>query len=153
MAWDFSNNLNWDLVLRQSYAGQQISTTPPTYLPIPPKLVSLDARILLIGTRNDKAKSSWYTAGWVSSRFNFSPSSTSNFGGLVQGDCRHRLTLNRLNLVRFDNFNLNPYVIEVSIAKWHTEMFLEIWKYSGNEDDINTVLDRIEQSINTTAGQ
>lgn len=65
MTWDFSNNLNWDLVLRQSYTGQQIPTNPPTYLPIPPKLISLDTQIMLIGTRNDKAKSSWYTAGWV----------------------------------------------------------------------------------------
>ena len=153
MAWEFSNNLNWDLILRETYIGQSIPTTPPTYLPIPPKLISLDAKVVLIGTRNDKAKSSWYTAGWVSPRLNFSPSSTSQFGGLVQGESRRRLSLNRLNLVRFENFDLNPYAIELNIARWHSEMLVEIWKYSGNQDDINTVLERIEGKIDTQYGQ
>ena len=151
--WDFSNNLNWDLVIRQTYTGQPVSTVPPSYLPIPPKLISLDAKVLLIGTRNDKAKSSWYTAGWVSSRLDFSPSSTSQFSGLVQGSSRYRLALNKLNLVRFENFDLSPYVIEVNIAKWHTEMLIEIWKYSGNADDIDTVLARIESKVDMHSGQ
>lgn len=153
MTWDFSNNLNWDLVIRDTYRGQQSATVPPSYSPIPPKLISLDSKVLLIGARNDKAKDTWYTAGWVSPRLNFSPSSTSQFGGLVQGYSRYKLSLNRLNLVRFDSFNLTPYAIELNIAKWHTEMLVEIWKYSGNEDDVSTVLERIEGKVDTQFGQ
>lgn len=151
--WDFGNNLNWDLVLRQNYLAVPIATVPLTYSPIPPKLISVDTNVLLIGTRNTQAKPTWFTAGWVVPRLNFSPSSTSEFTGLVQGYSRYKLSLNKLNLVRFENFDLIPYAIEISIAKWHKEMLLEIWKYSGQSDDLEAQLDRIEEEIMAVTGQ
>lgn len=152
MTWDLDNHSNWSLVLNQTYRAVQTSTVPPKSLPIPPKLISVTSKILLIGTRNVLAKDTWFTAGWVSPRLNFSPSTTTDFPGLIQGNGRHRLSLNKLNLVRFYNYNLTPFVIELSIARWHTEMFVEIWEYSGALDDIEAQLDRIEQQLIAAAG-
>lgn len=153
MSWEFENQSNWSRVLSQTYRGAQTSTVPPKSLPITPKIISVSSRILLIGTRNPLAKETWFTAGWVSTRLNFTPSSTTDFPGLIQGNGQHRLSLNKLNLVRFYNYNLSPYAIELNIARWHSEMFVEIWQYMGAMDDLDAQLDRIEQQVIAAAGK
>lgn len=147
MTWDLGNQSNWSLALSQTYRAAQTSTVPPKFLPISPKLISVNSRILLVGTRNIAAKDTWFTAGWVSPRLNFSPSNSTDFPGLVQGHDRHRLSLNKLNFVRFYNYDMKPYAIELNIARWHSEMFVEVWEYTGIIDDIESHLDRIEQQI------
>jgi hypothetical protein len=132
---------------------RQVSTVPPKYLPIPPKLIGVSRKILLVGCRNNTAKETWYTAGWVSPRLNFIPSNSTDFSGLIQGSGRHRLSLNKLNLVRFYNYDLSPYAIELSIARWHTEVYVEIYQYTGAMEDLDTQLDRIEQLAIVAAGK
>lgn len=153
MSWEFDNNLNWDLVQRKNYYAQSITADGSKFFPIPTITVLVDSYTLLIGCRNTQAKPNWYLAGFAGARLLFSPSSTSEFTATVQSHPRIRLGLDRLNLVRFKDFNLLPYLLEINVAKWHKEMLIEVWKYSGATDDIQAQLDRIEQNINSTTGQ
>lgn len=153
MTWEFGDSLNWDLVERKTYYAQLISTDGSKFIPISPITILVDSYILLIGCRNTQAKPNWYLAGFAGSRLLFSPSSTSEFMSTVQSYPRVRLGLDRLNLVRFKDFNLTPFILEINVARWHKEMFIEVWKYSGQTDDIQPQLDRIEESINTNTGQ
>lgn len=146
--WDFGNNLNWDLVLRQTYNATPASPDDPDlFLPIPAITLSVRARVLLIGARNAYAKSNWFLAAKVSPRLLFSPSSTSEFIAAVSSSPRLRIGLDRLNLVRFDNYDLSTYLLEINIPKWHRQMLLEIWQYSGEMGDLHSDLARIESKI------
>lgn len=153
MTWDFSNNLNWDLVRRQTYYAQLITADGNQFSPIPPITIPVDSYLLLIGCQNPNAKSSWYLAGYASNRLLFSPSSTSEFTAAVQSYSGVRLGLNRLNLVKFKDFDLLPHLLEIKLASWHKEMLIEVWKYSGTTDNIEGSLARIEQKIDTQFGQ
>lgn len=153
MTWDLANNLNWDRVLTKTYYAQPITTDGSQFKPIPTITALVDSYTLLIGCRNTQAKSNWYLAGHATSRLLFSPSSTSDFTAAVQSYPRIRIGLDRLNLIKFKDFSLLPYVLEINIAKWHKEMFIEVWKYSGSTDDIEDTLARIENKIDTNYGQ
>lgn len=147
MPWDFGNNLNWDSVLRDTFHAQALPTDPTKFLPISSKIINVDASVLLIGGFNGEAKSTWFTAGWVSPRLDFSPSSTSALRAAVQAYPRVRFGLNKLTLLKFNDFDLGNYFLEVDIAPWHQRMLLEIWKYSGSMGDLESGLTRIETKI------
>jgi hypothetical protein len=146
VTWEFTNNLNWDLVLRNTYNAQPITVDGSQFSPIPAITVLVDSKVLLIGARNDLAKPNWYFAGSVSARLLFSPSSTSEFLSIVESS-RRGLGLNRLNLLRFNDYDTSNYLLEINLARWHKRMFLEIWKYSGAMGDLESDLSRIESKI------
>ncbi len=131
--WEFDGNLNWDLVLRQSYYALPVAEMKNKHYPIPPVFTLCDSQTLVIGARSVNAKFHWTYAGIVKQKLLFSPSSTSIFGSPVTSPEIQRISLKELSLVRFRNYNLNPYLLEFRAAKWHTDITLEIWKYSGNE--------------------
>lgn len=148
--WDFGNNLNWDLALRQTYNAISLSADDPDlFSPIPPITLSVSAKILLIGAKNQYAKPNWFLAGFVSPRLLFSPSSTSEFIAAISSYPRVKIGLDRLNLVKFDNYDLSTYLLEINIPKWHRQMMLEIWQYSGAMGDLGADLARIESKIDT----
>jgi hypothetical protein len=150
--WDFGNNLNWDLALRQTYNAQGVSSDDPDlFLPIPRITVPVSSRVLLIGAKNQFAKPNWFLAARVSPRLLFSPSSTSEFIAAIDSYPRVKIGLDRLNLIRFDNYDLSTYLLEINIPKWHKQILLEIWQYSGEMGDIETSLARIESKINAMA--
>lgn len=153
---DFGNNLNWDLVLRQTYFSEPNPAYPKGYIPIPPKLIQVDRYTLAIGTSSTKAKSNWHVGAFVVPRLPFSVSSTSAFVGLVRSDKSQAVFLNQLTLVQFKDFGFNPYALEISIPVWIRELSIEIWKYQGDDDarplqelvaDIKTDLERIELKL------
>lgn len=145
--WDLGNNLNWDRVLTKTYYAQPITADGKQFKPIPTITTLVNSTVLLIGCRNPRASETWYTAGFASARLLFSPSSRSEFTAAVQSYPRIRLGLDRLNLVAFKDFNLLPYLLEINISKWHKEMLIEVWQYSGETDNIQAQLNRIEAKI------
>lgn len=151
--WEFGNNLNWDLVLRRTYYAKPITEDFKSFVPISTITATVDSHILLIGAKNPQAKPNWFLAGYAGSRLLFSPSSTSEFTAAVQSYPRVRLGLDRLTLVKFTNFDLLPYLLEINVARWHKEMLLEVWKYSGKVDDVESAVARIEEKLDTTSGQ
>lgn len=132
---DIQNSLNWDLALRKTYQsrapvaeGELQPYKPPPILPI---TISVDSYVLAIGGKSSTAKSHWKLAAWVAPRLLFSPSSTSEFIAAVQSEKPQKVFLERLNLIQFVDFGIKPYLLEIIIPRWHTEMYLEVWKYSG----------------------
>lgn len=144
--WEFDNNLNWDLVIRQVYYAT-LDSQERVIAGVPPIFVEVNSRVLLIGARNNLAPVHWYFAGSVAPRINFSPSSTSQFGGLVQNGYSRKLALNKLNLTVIPEYNIYPLFLELRFAKWHAQMLLEIWQYSGAMGDLHADLARIESKI------
>lgn len=144
--WEFDNNLNWDLVIRQVYYAT-LDNSDKVIAPIPSIFVSATSRVLLVGARNNLAPSKWYLAGSVAPRINFSPSSTSQFGGLVQNGYARKIALNKLNLLVIPEYNIYPLFLEVRFAKWHAQMLLEIWQYSGAMGDLTSELNRLESKL------
>ncbi|PSB27471.1 hypothetical protein [Chlorogloea sp. CCALA 695] len=128
---DFGNNLNWDLALRTTLSASPAPNETRGYFPIPPKTILLDRYILAIGASSVKAKPNWRLAGFVSPRLLFSPSSTSEYIAAVQSEKGQAILLNQLTLVRFTDFGVTPYVMEISIPSWLQQLSLEIWKYQG----------------------
>lgn len=134
---DIQNSLNWDLALRKTYQsripvaeGELQPYRPP---PIPPITITVDSYILAIGAKSSTAKPSWYLAASVAPRLLFSPSSTSEFIAAVQSEQPQKVFLERLTLIQFIDFGIKPYLLEIRIPRWHQEMYLEVWKYSGEQ--------------------
>ncbi|MBE9191405.1 hypothetical protein IQ230_13825 [Gloeocapsopsis crepidinum LEGE 06123] len=146
--WDFTNTLNWDPVLRRTYNAQPATADGDQFIPIPPITTVVDSSIIMIGAKNSLAKPSWYLAGSVSSQLLITPSSTTEFVSVVENS-RKRIGLNRLNLFRFNNYNTSQVLIEINLARWHKQMYLEVWKYSGSIGDLEAGLARIESKIDT----
>lgn len=148
IVWDFGNNLNWDLALRQTYNATPASPdNPDLFLPIPPITLSVASKVLLIGAKNSYAKPNWFLAARVTPRLLFSPSSTSEFIAAISSYPRVKIGLDRLNLVKFDNYDLSTYLLEINIPKWHRQMMLEIWQYSGQMGDLSADLARLSSKI------
>lgn len=147
MAWDFANNLNWDLILRQNYLATNITTDGNNFVPIPTITVSVNSQVLLIGAKSNNAKPGWYKAGYVASKMPFSPSSTGEFTIPIQTSRSIKFGLNRLTLLRFTDYGIIPFLLEINISKWHKDMLLEIWGYSGNLGDIESSLEEIKARL------
>ena len=144
--WDFTNTLNWDPVLRRTYNAQPATVDGDQFIPIPPITTVVDSSIIMIGAKNSLAKPSWYLAGSVSAQLLITPSSTTEFVSVVENS-RKRIGLNRLNLFRFNAYNTSQVLIEINLARWHKQMYLEVWKYSGPIGDLEAGLTRIEGKI------
>ncbi|MBD2516859.1 hypothetical protein H6G93_17910 [Nostoc sp. FACHB-973] len=130
-----NDSLNWDLVQRQTY----IATPGPetSYIPIPPISIICDSYLMMFGFRNDEAKSNWRFAARVHMKLLTLPSSTSEFMASVNAFSQG-CGLRELTLIKFPNLGLLPFVAEIIIPKWHRQMYVEAWKYSGDEVDANT---------------
>lgn len=140
--------LNWDLVRRQTYNTTIFSEN--SYIPIPTISVIAESHLMMFGFRNSQAKQTWNFAASVNMKLLTLPSSTSEFMASVAAFSKG-CNLRELTLVKFPNYGLLPFLAEIRIAKWHKEMFIEIWKYSGDEIDIPTqsleIINRIESKI------
>lgn len=139
MAFEFQNSLHWDLVIRQTYTVRIVAADPEgrweEYRRIPDITLLVDSPILAIGIRNPKAKPWWKWGATASMRLPISPSSTSEFLGLMEGD-RYFCRLEGLTLVRFPVLDVPQYILSLEIPYWFEEVFIEVWKYSGPTDDV-----------------
>lgn len=142
--------LNWDLVRRQTYTANVISDN--VFIPISTIAIVAESHTMMVGFRNSQAKPTWRFAATLEMRLLTLPSSTSEFQASVSAFSKG-CKLNELTIIKFPNYGLLPFLVEIKVAKWHKEMFVEAWKYSGDEVDIATqsleILNRIELKINT----
>jgi hypothetical protein len=64
------------------------------------------------------------------------PSVTTEFTAAVEDvETSVRCKLGRLNLIRFPDLNLYPYLLIFSTPYWLEDIYLEIWQYSGSTPD------------------
>jgi|ERR671933_1828864 hypothetical protein len=143
---DFGENLNWDLLRRGTYQG--IQTDSNGYKPIPEIALLLPSPIALVGCKSDMALPWWWLGCRASVLLRISPSSTSEYMGLVE-IYRQNCRLNNLTLLRFPEYQPKPYVLSLSVPKWLSNLSIEVWYYSGIiSDSYQQSLDRIESRLN-----
>jgi hypothetical protein len=142
---DFRENLEWNLVARQSYQAPQ-NVQVSDRLPARQWLIQ-NSHLLIIGVSSTSARSTWRTGGWAAQILPFLPSSTSQYVAAVQSS-RKWLRLGTLTLVEFPK-HLPTYLLEISFPYWFDDVSVEIWRYDGRDLDTFERLDQLEASINT----
>ncbi len=126
-----NDSLNWNLTRRESLAAR-VFADGGFY--IPAFTVPADSYLMMFGFKNPDAKSNWWLAADLYQQLLTLPSSTSEFQASVEA-FRTRCRLNTLSLVKFPNYGLLPFLVEIRFPPWHKKMDIEIWHYSGEEID------------------
>jgi hypothetical protein len=142
---DFRENLEWNLVARQSYQAPQ-NVQVSDRLPARQFLIE-NSHLLIIGTSSTSARSTWRTGGWAAQILPFLPSSTSVYVAAVQGQGKW-LRLGTLTLVEFPKI-MPTYLLEISFPYWLDNVSIEVWRYDGRDLDTFERLDQLEASINS----
>ena len=169
------NPNNWNLVHQNTYIVQPIPSNPDRYYPLPPLNILATSNLLLIGGQSSKAEPHWYLAASVIPRYSLSLPG-SRFSPNIQTEpTEYKVPLNRLVLLDLKNYDASTFFLEIKIPAWHEELSLEIWQYNQrflsnsvqeklenlkqlfleqreNIALLQQQLDRIEQSMDTTAG-
>lgn len=132
---DLNENLEWNLVIRESKSVIWNDTTH--YTPIPDRFVNISgSNVLAIGVSSDNIPKSWYTGGFVSQLQNVSPSSTSIFNSVMQS-YNQKVRLNNLNLIAFPKLN-SDWILRLSTPKWFKNVTWEVWRHDGRDIDLFT---------------
>jgi hypothetical protein len=127
-----ADRLSWNLTARRSLFARKVRGNMQ---PIPKQLFPAKSQLMMVGFANPKAKSNWWLGGYVSQLLNnANPSSTSVFGGFPEAanyKCRLGLTL-----IRFPDYGILPFTLQITIPPWHERMNVEVWWYDGDETDV-----------------
>lgn len=154
--WDLATRDNWELVLSDSRVVTPIPNSQTDYggysfTPIPPVYAVCNTNTVLVGTFSQTAKPYWFLGGRVSQFLSVSPSLSSNFISGVQAGASRNVGLNRLNLLKFDDYDIYPYTLSIDTPYWLEDIYIEVWQYEGGDntdaDDILIRLDSIEMKI------
>lgn len=162
--WDLAARENWQLILSEQRLAKnitKITASSYTYEPIPALFATLYNPVVLVGTYSVKAKSHWFLGARVSQYLYVSPSQNGNFISGVQVSDIKKVGLNRLTLVKFENYEVLPYVLAIEIPYWLEDIYVEVWEYEGNVvtpemqelESIRAQLYDLEDKINTAYGQ
>ncbi|MBD1939092.1 hypothetical protein [Microcoleus sp. FACHB-68] len=145
--FNFDNNLNWDLVSRQTRAAS-VSISEPNYNYIEPVNFQIDSNILAIGILPYEAKDHWQLGGRLSVRLLATPSFTSDFASLMEIYNKPFLRLRMMNIIEFPKYEPVPYACQLTFPFWLKSVYLEIWKYSGIQSTtVESSLARIELKL------
>lgn len=152
---DLGENLNWNLITRTTHLTQPTSDEDLIRIPLIHHPISTS--VCAIGCSNERAKQSWRFAGWARAFIGRSPSSTSEFTALM---CisQQKIYLRNLQIVRLPRFpNLYPYLLQIDLARWHVQMFLEIWAFDESDVPISSqpsfLLDELNAKLDVLLDQ
>ncbi len=138
--YDFGNRLNWDILSRTSRTQQPLPSRPGHYLRIPNLSLPCVSSTLMIGIQSATADPFWKTGGWASMNLLAIPSTTTEFAAVVEDVASSfRCKLGKLNLVRFPDLNLYPYLLIFETPHWFEDVYIEVWQYSGNTPEFLSV--------------
>lgn len=151
---ELGDKLHWDLVRRQKYVAQTVTVGDDIrYLPIPDISFALSSYVLMLGTKSSKAKVHWKLGCWVNMKLLISPSSQSDYVAAVQV-YRQFCSLGGLTLLQLPHYQPLPYLLVLSVPRWHQEIEIELWQYSGPDSNTDTEsLKRIELKLDQGQGQ
>lgn len=145
-----NDSLNWNLIKRDTLTAR-VFQDGTSYLS--PLTIPIENYLIMLGFSNPEAKSNWWLAANVYQQLLTLPSSTSQFQASVEG-FRARCRLNTLTLIRLPNYELSPFLLEITFPRWHKKMYVEVWGYSGGEyEESLKALSRIESQINNFSSQ
>lgn len=115
-----NDSVNWNLTTRRNLTA---TTFPDGSSYIPALTIPGNSYLMMLGFRNPDAKASWWLAADIYQQLLTLPSSTSEFIASVEA-YRTRCRLNTLSLVKFPNYGLLPFLVEIRFPKWHKKMDL-----------------------------
>ena len=157
---DLTTRENWELILTQKsvvtrHSDKLRKDSLYEYDPIQPIYANPRSPLLLIGTKSDNALPHWFLGATASQFLYVSPSTTSYIISGVQAQESKKIGLNRLTLVKFEDYGISPYTLQLSIPYWLEDIVIEVWEYadpivSANQniierlDSIETKIDAIE---------
>lgn len=145
-----NDNLNWNLTTRRNLTATTFNDET-SY--IPAFTVPGDSYLMMFGFRNPDAKSHWWLAADIYQQLLTLPSSTSEFQASVEA-YRTRCRLNTLTLIKFPNYGLLPFLVEIRFPRWHKKMEVEAWYYTGEEyDECLKTLNQIQLQVTEIASQ
>lgn len=145
-----NDSLNWNLIKRGSLTARAFDDRT-SY--IPALTVPIENHLIMVGFSNPHAKPDWWLAANIYQQLLTLPSSTSRFQASVEGH-RAKCRLNTLTLIRFPNYELSPFLLEITFPKWHKRMDFELWGYSGEEyDEALKTLNQIQSEIAKIASE
>lgn len=150
--WDLAKKDNWELILSDRRSVIYKNNTTPNditsyYEPIKPIYANPNSHILLIGTASNSAKQHWFLGAKASQYLYVSPSPTTDFVSGVQVANAINVGLNRLTLVKFDNYDISPYILKLEIPYWLEDIYIEVWEYFGYlppDEGNSEILDRLD---------
>lgn len=135
---DCSNPNYWLEVYETTLMAQSI--VPGYHSPIPQHQipVSFDRHTLAVGASSSKTKPTWNLGFWLSMVI--------NIAGVGNANAIQKPIPLGLTLVRFPA--LSPqFKLKAKIPKWHEEMSIKIWAYTGTETDILDLLEETQTSL------
>ena len=130
MTWQLGDRLNWDSVTTRNLSANRTGLGRWAFDPLPPFTTLVDRPVLAVGIKNSTAPVTWRLGAFASQRLLMTPSITSDFLALVQTRSLF-CGLNQLTLLEFPDYNLYPYTLVLDFPRWHENIFLEVWKYTG----------------------
>lgn len=127
-----NNAQNWQLFHRQIYRSQEAVSQGRVrgHIPIPPQTLPLlsDRNILAAGCHSDKAKSTWFSGGWL-------VPVVACGGEFLEADFGfYRLPLNSVRLIQIPAI-AQSYKLRFQIPAWFEEISLSVYQYIGTEAD------------------
>ncbi len=148
--WDLATRENWELLLQDRRIAQRVSDPNLApylykYKPINPIYATPNSTTLLIGAYSDSARPTWFLGATASQYLYVSPSFDSQLIGGVQSSDSKKIGLRRLTLVKFDDYDISPYTLQLDIPYWLEDIYIEVWEYTGYiEPGYQEVLDRLD---------
>lgn len=127
---EYGDRLSWNKLYSGSFQAQQLTTNPPTYSRLSPISLLTESNILQVGCGSVNIKPNWWIGCWLSVCLNALPSSTSQFSNWVEIK-RYSIPLGKLTLIEFPQYEPQSYRLNISIPRWFTDFYLEIWWYDG----------------------
>ncbi|MBL1179449.1 hypothetical protein [Pantanalinema sp. GBBB05] len=144
---DFTDTLEWNLVVRQTFLAPSDTRDGKTYYsPMPSQsFVIENSHLLMIGIKTSRSRPTWFTGGWASQRLLFVPSSTSEFLAVIQARNR-RIPLDTMTLFEADR-QMPIWLLALRFPRWFLDARVEIWRYDGRDVDLFQRLDALEAKI------
>jgi hypothetical protein len=125
---NLTDNSNWELIFNEQKLAPSAEFYP-YYEPIQDFEVFCDAGAIAVGGYNSNAYYNWSLACWLNVTLPNSPSSSANLQDLQLS--RYGVPLNRLAVYEINNLTPPPYTLLFQVPKWHRELYLEVWAYTG----------------------
>lgn len=149
------NAQNWALLYSETLVSEK-TLDGRGFKPIPARLIPVvvDHRILIVGTfSNTGIRETWHTGGWITPLISWGGNNNT-----LDADLNGwRIPLNKHRLVLLPNV-ASTYKLRFAPPQWMQQIAVNIYQYSGPEDDSTEVmiaqalsqLDRIESQVAST---